>query len=466
MNVAVLDLGYLFASACFIFGLKFLASPRSAPRGNAIGALGMLVAVIVTLLKMQGEGGIVGWELILGGLALGSLIGGVMAVRVQMTGMPEMVGTFNGFGGAASALVAVSEGLSQDLTKLETWSLGRIVFAVAVGMSLLIGWVTLTGSLVAVMKLSGIMRKNVFLPGQNFLKGVLLLVGVAGCVALVVSPESAPLIVGLSISACLLGVLLVVPIGGGDMPVVISFLNSLSGLAAAATGFVVQNNALIIGGSLVGAAGLILTGIMCKAMNRRFKDVLLKAYGGESAAQSGEKRTVAGYDAEDGARVFDGARSVIIVPGYGMAGSQCQHVVRVLGEELESRGIDVQYAIHPVAGRMPGHMNVLLAEANVPYEQLHELDEINGRFAECDVALVVGANDTVNPAAHTDPGGPLGGMPVLDVEKARTVIIVKRSLSPGYAGVDNELFYRPSTMMLFGDGKQKLTELLAAVKAL
>jgi NAD(P) transhydrogenase subunit beta len=466
MNVAVLDLGYLFASACFIFGLKFLASPRSAPRGNAIGALGMLVAVIVTLLKMQGEGGIVGWELILGGLALGSLIGGVMAVRVQMTGMPEMVGTFNGFGGAASALVAVSEGLSQDLTKLETWSLGRIVFAVAVGMSLLIGWVTLTGSLVAVMKLSGIMRKNVFLPGQNFLKGVLLLVGVAGCVALVVSPESAPLIVGLSISACLLGVLLVVPIGGGDMPVVISFLNSLSGLAAAATGFVVQNNALIIGGSLVGAAGLILTGIMCKAMNRRFKDVLLKAYGGESAAQSGEKRTVAGYDAEDGAMVFDGARSVIIVPGYGMAVSQCQHVVRELGEELESRGIDVQYAIHPVAGRMPGHMNVLLAEANVPYEQLHELDEINGRFAECDVALVVGANDTVNPAAHTDPGGPLGGMPVLDVEKARTVIIVKRSLSPGYAGVDNELFYRPSTMMLFGDGKQKLTELLAAVKAL
>ena len=467
MSIAVFDLGYLVAAACFIFGLKFLSSPKTAPRGNMIGAFGMLIAVIVTLLKMQAdESGIVGWGLIFGGLALGSVIGGVMAVRVQMTGMPEMVGTFNGFGGAASALVAVSEGLSRDVTAMETWSLGRIVFAIAVGMSLLIGWVTLTGSLIAVGKLSGIMRKNIFLPGQNLWKGLLLLVGVGGSVALVVAPESWALIAGLSLGACLLGVLLVVPIGGGDMPVVISFLNSLSGLAASATGFVVQNNALIIGGSLVGAAGLILTGIMCKAMNRSFADVLLKAYGGETTAQSGEKRTVAGYDAEDAAITFDGVRNVIIVPGYGMAVSQCQHVVRELGEELESRGIDVQYAIHPVAGRMPGHMNVLLAEANVPYEQLHELEEINSRFSECDVALVVGANDTVNPAAHTDPGGPLGGMPVLDVEKARTVIMVKRSLSPGYAGVDNELFYRPGTMMLFGDGKKALTELLAAVKEL
>jgi NAD(P) transhydrogenase subunit beta len=301
---------------------------------------------------------------------------------------------------------------------------------------------------------------------MNLAKTALFLAGLALAWAVVAGGGGGLATAGLVVVSCALGILFVVPIGGADMPVVISFLNSLSGLAAASAGFVVENNALIISGSLVGAAGLILTGIMCKAMNRRFKDVLLKAYGGESAAQSGEKRTVAGYDAEDGAMVFDGARSVIIVPGYGMAVSQCQHVVRELGEELESRGIDVQYAIHPVAGRMPGHMNVLLAEANVPYEQLHELDEINGRFAECDVALVVGANDTVNPAAHTDPGGPLGGMPVLDVEKARTVIIVKRSLSPGYAGVDNELFYRPSTMMLFGDGKQKLTELLAAVKAL
>ena len=263
----------------------------------------------------------------------------------------------------------------------------------------------------------------------------------------------------------MLGVLLVIPIGGADMPVVVSFLNSLSGLAASATGFVVQNDALIVSGALVGAAGLILTGIMCKAMNRTFGDVLLKKFGGDGAASSGEKRTVTGYEADDAAMSFDGARLVIIVPGYGMAVSQAQHVVRELGEELESRGCEVKYAIHPVAGRMPGHMNVLLAEANVPYEQLYELDDINSQFSECDVALVVGANDTVNPAAH-DGEGPLAGMPVLDVEKARTTIIVKRSLSPGYAGVDNDLFYRPSTMMLFGDGKQKLTDLLSSVKEL
>ena len=250
------------------------------------------------------------------------------------------------------------------------------------------------------------------------------------------------------------------------MPVVISFLNSLSGLAAAAAGFVVGNDALIISGALVGAAGLILTGIMCKAMNRPFVDVMFKTYGVAAGGDTGEKRTVRGYEAEEAALTFDGVRSVIVIPGYGMAVSQAQHVVRELGEELESRGVDVKYAIHPVAGRMPGHMNVLLAEANVPYDQLYELDAINSQFSDCDVCLVVGANDTVNPAAHTDPTGPLGGMPVLDAEKARTVIIVKRSLSPGYAGVDNDLFYRQSTMMLFGDGKAKLAELLAEVKAL
>jgi len=468
MGVAshVYDLGYLVAAGLFIFGLKDLGSPRSAPRGNRLGALGMLAAVVITLLKMESEGGILGWELILGGLALGGLIGAVMAIRVQMTGMPEMVGLLNGFGGGASALVALSEGVGADWTGVDPSAVGPVVFVLAVGASSLIGWVTLTGSLVAVFKLNGVMRRNVFLPGQNPSKVAGLLASAALVWWMLASPGALVPLLLLAVLSCALGILLVIPVGGGDMPVVISFLNSLSGLAASATGFVVNNNALIISGALVGAAGLILTGIMCKAMNRTFKDVLFKAYGGSAAAGTQEKRSVQGYEAEDAALAFDGARSVIIVPGYGMAVSQAQHVVRELGEELERRGSEVKYAIHPVAGRMPGHMNVLLAEANVPYDKLFELDEINPYFAECDVALVVGANDTINPAAKTDEGGPLWGMPVLAVDKARTVMIVKRSLSPGYAGVDNELFYRPSTMMLFGDGKRKLTDLLAAVKDL
>jgi len=462
---SVYDLGYLVAAGLFIFGLKFLGSPRTAPRGNRLGAIGMLVAVIVTVVRMQAETGVIGWPLIVGGLLVGTAIGAWMAIRVEMTGMPELVGLFNGFGGGASALVALSEILRVDLPD-GAQGIGPTVFVVAIGASSIIGWVTLTGSFVAVLKLSGKMRGNLILPAQNLLKLALLVASIFCAAMLMDTPHSVVGITGMVLASCALGVLFVVPIGGADMPVVVSFLNSLSGLAAAATGFVVNNNALIIGGSLVGAAGLILTGIMCKAMNRRFMDVVLKAYGNAAESDSGEKRTVQGYEAEDAAMAFDGARRVIVVPGYGMAVSQAQHVVRELAEELESRGTDVTYAIHPVAGRMPGHMNVLLAEANVPYEKLFELDEINSSFSECDVALVVGANDTINPAAKTDPSGPLGGMPVLDVEKARTVMIVKRSLSPGYAGVDNDLFYRTGTMMLFGDGKQKLTELLASVKAL
>ena len=466
MNAQVLELGYLLAAACFIFGLKYLGSPRTAPKGNQLGAVGMLLAVIVTLLQMGAEqGGIMGWELILSGLVLGSAIGAVMAIRVQMTGMPEMVALFNGFGGGASALVALSEIVGADFLPKGQTALGQNVFVVAICASTLIGWSTLTGSLMAMFKLNGLMRKNIVLPGQTAIKGGLLLLCVILSYVLLDDPTRDVVVYILVAISCVLGVLLVIPIGGADMPVVISFLNSLSGLAACATGFVVNNNALIISGALVGAAGLILTGIMCKAMNRTFMDVLLKSYGEDSSASSGEKRSVQGYEADDAAMVFDGARSVIVVPGYGMAVSQAQHVVRELGEELASRGIDVRYAIHPVAGRMPGHMNVLLAEANVPYEQLYELDDINSSFSECDVCLVVGANDTINPAAHQGTG-PLAGMPVLDVEKARTTIIVKRSLSPGYAGVDNDLFYRPTTMMLFGDGKKMLTQLLASVKAL
>jgi len=462
---SIWDLGYLASAALFIFGLKYLGSPRTAPRGNQLGALGMLIAVLVTVLKMNSTAeGIVGWPLILGGLVAGGAIGAIMAIRVQMTGMPEMVAILNGFGGGASALVALSEAVRVTFPAEPGESLGRTVFVLAIGASSLIGWVTLSGSFVAMAKLSGKMKGNVFLPAQNAIK-TLLFVGSLGLMWLMLGdPGNMVLVTILAAVSVLLGVLFVIPIGGADMPVVISFLNSLSGLAASATGFVVSNNALVISGSLVGAAGLILTGIMCKAMNRTFIDVVFKAYGGGDTGPQ-EKRTVQGYEAEDAAMAFDGVRSVIIVPGYGMAVSQAQHVVRELGEELEGNGVDVRYAIHPVAGRMPGHMNVLLAEANVPYEQLYELDDINSQFSECDVALVVGANDTVNPAAHSGEG-PLAGMPVLDVEKSRTVIIVKRSLSPGYAGVDNDLFYRSGTMMLFGDGKKKLTELLASVKEL
>ena len=466
MGTALYDLGYLVAAALFIFGLKDLGSPRTAVRGNRLGSLGMLVAVVVTLAREQAGEGIVGWWLIGVGLVAGAGVGAVAAKRVAMTAMPEMVALFNGFGGAASALVAFSELVAVDEASLAARGpLGADTFLVACSASSIIGWVTLTGSIVAMLKLNGTLRKNVLFNGINLVKVGLFAVSLLLAWALLGTDGGMWPTVGLVLVASTLGVLFVVPIGGADMPVVISFLNSMSGLAASAAGFVVENNALIISGSLVGAAGLILTAIMCKAMNRTFIDVMFKAYGGGGAATI-EKRDVRGYEAEEAALTFDGARSVIIVPGYGMAVSQSQHVVRELAEELERRGTNVRYAIHPVAGRMPGHMNVLLAEANVPYDKLVELDDINPYFAECDVCLTVGANDTVNPAAKTDPTGPLGGMPILDVEKARTLIIVKRSLSPGYAGVDNDLFYRPSTMMLFGDGKAKLTELLGAVKDL
>ena len=469
----IADLGYVLASVLFILGLKKLGSPRTAVRGNQLGALGMFVAVVVTLLRMGAMEGFQGTALLVAGLVVGTLLGAVMAKRVAMTGMPEMVALFNGFGGAASALVAAAElvrvgGLAAGLdaqAPTEQW-IGRNVFLFGAAASSMIGWVTLTGSLIAMFKLNGTIKGGLPFGGVNFLKVLLLLAGLGLCYLLFQNPGSIAVLVGLVLVTSLLGVVFVMPIGGADMPVVISFLNSLSGLAAAATGFVVNNNALIVSGALVGAAGLILTGIMCKAMNRPFFDVMFKSFGAAAGAQDGEKRTARGYEAEEAAMVFDGARLVIVVPGYGMAVSQSQHVVRELTEELERRGTEVRFAIHPVAGRMPGHMNVLLAEANVPYEQLYDLDDINAAFSECDVALVVGANDTVNPAARTDPSGPLGGMPVLDVEKARTAMIVKRSLSPGYAGVDNDLFYRSSTMMLFGDGKKMLSELLTSVKEL
>ena len=464
-------LGYLLSAALFIFGLKKLGHPRTAPFGNQLGALGMLVAVLTTIFSMQLAGD-AEWVLIGAGIVLGSLIGYIMAVRVQMTGMPELVALFNGFGGAASALVALSE-IQKYINDSGTVPAGLelTVTMVAAGLSALVGWMTLTGCLLAMYKLKGgvsVFGKWIKTPtwGPSWLNPVKVLLVIAVAVLIYLSiddPTNTTYLWSIIGISCLLGIVLVLPIGGADMPVVVSLLNSLSGIAAAFTGFIIGNSALIIAGSLVGASGLILTFIMCKAMNRTLPDVLFKSFGG-----SGEKesltRTKVGSDPDEVAMMIDGAQKVIIVPGYGMAVSQCQHQVKEFADLISEKfDTDVKYAIHPVAGRMPGHMNVLLAEANVPYEQLIEMDEINSEFPECDVAIVIGANDTTNPAARSGEG-PLAGMPIIDADAARTVVIIKRSLSVGYAGVDNDLFYMDKTMMLFGDGKAMMTGLNNAIK--
>jgi len=466
------DIGYLVASILFILGLKKLGHPKTAPTGNLYGAMGMLVAVVVTVAQINFGEGIEGVVLIPAGLLLGALIGYTMAVRVQMTGMPEMVALFNGFGGAASALVAASEVFrminngtipNDELTFHVAW--------IAIGLSALVGWMTLTGSLLAMMKLKGgveIFGKWYRTPTWgpewlNWVKG-LLLIGIVGLIYMSLEyPEDQDYVKGIIALSCILGILFVLPIGGADMPVVVSLLNSLSGIAAAFTGFIIGNNVLIVAGSMVGAAGLILTNIMCKAMNRQLIDVLFKSFGGSD--KETVTRTKVGSDPEEVAMICDGISKCVIIPGYGMAVSQCQHQVKEFGDILEEMGCEVKYGIHPVAGRMPGHMNVLLAEANVPYEKLIEMEDINSEMGECDVALVVGANDTVNPAARTGEG-PLAGMPIIDADKARVVVMVKRSLSVGYAGVDNDLFYEDKTMMLFGDGKKMMTELVSSMKEL
>ena len=480
VDAVVWDIGYLVSAALFILGIKKLSSPKTAPQGNRLGAYGKFLAVLVTMAKMHSEG-IIGIELIAGGLAVGTIIGAWMAIRVEMTGMPELVALFNGFGGGASALVGLSEVLKR-IHESDIPEPGVELYAtwVAIGLSGLVGWLTLTGSLMAMGKLKGGFyipltkkddrgrRKWVNFPTWgppwlNFVKGALL----AGSFALIwltiQEPENTDYIYALAGASGLLGILFVLPIGGADMPVVVSLLNSMSGIAAAFTGFVIGNNVLIIAGSMVGAAGLILTFIMCKAMNRTLPAVLFKSFGG--GGKETVTRTKVGSDPEEVAMVCDGISKCVIIPGYGMAVSQAQHAVKEFADLLEAQDVEVSYGIHPVAGRMPGHMNVLLAEANVPYEQLIEMDEINSELPECDVAVVIGANDTVNPVARSGEG-PLGGMPIIDADKARVVVIIKRSLSVGYAGVDNDLFYEDKTMMLFGDGKKMMNELNAAFKDL
>jgi NAD(P) transhydrogenase subunit beta len=461
VRAELIQLAYLLAAVLFTLGLHNLSSPRTAPRGNVLAAVGMLIAVVATLLMQQ----VVSFTVILAGLVVGSALGAVLALRIQMTAMPQMVALLNGFGGLASALVASAELLSYVREAQEPT--GIVPVAIVLGM--LIGGITFTGSLIAFAKLQELMRgAPISFPGMNVFNIVLLLGALVLGGMLVMEPLDLPVYGGIAAASLLLGVLFVIPIGGADMPVVISLLNSYSGLAACATGFVLGNSGLVISGSLVGASGLILTKIMCDAMNRSLANVLFGAVGTDSggAAGAGPTGTVKGYTPEDAAVIFGNAQSVIVVPGYGMAVAQAQHAVRELSDVLEKQGIQVRFAIHPVAGRMPGHMNVLLAEADVSYDKLVEMDEINPEFPETDVALVLGANDVVNPSARTEKGSPIYGMPILDVDKAKNVFVIKRSMNPGFAGVQNPLFFNDNTMMIFGDAKQTVLAIIEAIKQL
>lgn len=462
MNYEVLiELTYLVSAVLFVVGLKRLQSPATARGGNALASVAMLLAILATVVDTE----ILSWSGILIGVAIGALLGSVAARRVEMTDMPQLVGIFNGFGGGASALVAIAEYLSNP-------AVGMGTTGITIMLGTLIGAITFTGSFVAFAKLQGLMTGNpITFPGQNgvnlliFIGVLTLAAGALGLIALSAAPVN--LFYIFLAGALALGVLIVIPIGGADMPVVISLLNSYSGLAASAAGFVIGNMVLIISGALVGASGLILTQLMCKGMNRSLANVAFGGFGGSAGvdrAQIGQ-RPVKRADAEAVAAELGYVNSVVVVPGYGLAVAQAQHELRKVGDLLEDRGVDVRYAIHPVAGRMPGHMNVLLAEADVSYDKLFDLDEVNDDFGSTDAVLVVGANDVVNPAAR-NPDSIIAGMPILDVDKARRVIVMKRSLSPGFAGIDNDLFYMDNTLMFFGDAKDSMSELVKEVREL
>jgi len=466
----IVNIGYLVAAVLFILGIKGMTTPKTAVRGNQMSASGMLIAVIVALL----DNNVVTYEYIIIGVLIGGAIGAFVAKKVAMTDMPELVAALNGIGGGASLLVASANYLeSQKLAEL-----GKFVptydWSIAVILSILIGAVTLTGSFIAVGKLKGKIGDSSQVRLFKWIVKLCLLTLLAGAVYFAaVDPLNSDLLIGGLIVLCLvLGICLVMPIGGADMPVVVALLNSYSGLAGAAAGFVLGNNGLIITGSLVGASGIILTSIMCKAMNRSLTNVL---FGGSMSESSGVSRSendafyegkVKFSSADELAMLLDGAQNVVFVPGYGLAVAQAQHATRELANMLEAQGAKVKYAIHPVAGRMPGHMNVLLAEAEVPYDQLVEMDAINPEFSQTDVAIVLGANDVVNPAAADDPNSPIYGMPILDVHNAKTVVVVKRGLSPGFAGIPNELFIRDNSLMVAGDAKKVLQDTISALKDL
>ncbi len=439
----IIQLGYVVAAGLFIFGLKMLGSPDTARKGNGISAIGMLVAIVAALLDQ----GIVQFEYILGGMVVGGTIGAVAARTVAMTSMPEMVALFNGVGGAASGLVGLSA-LSLD---------GSSFTYITIILSILIGGVTFTGSLIAYGKLSETIGSGaVTFAGQKFVNGLIVLGILGSAVMFVMNPADTNMlyaVVGLSL---LFGIMVVIPIGGADMPVVISLLNSYSGLAACAAGFAVDNNVLIVAGSLVGASGIILTQIMCKAMNRSLSNVLFSGFASVSTTVTEVEGEIKPISVEDAYYVLEAATNVAIIPGYGMAVAQAQHVVKELMELLEGNGCEANFGIHPVAGRMPGHMNVLLAEADVPYDQLLEMDDINPRMESVDVAIVIGANDVVNPAAREVESSPIYGMPVINVADARTVFVLKRSMASGFAGIENPLFYKDNARMLFGDAKESI----------
>ena len=450
----IIPIIYLLSAVFFILGLKQLSHPRTAFKGNTTAAIGMLMAIIGTVIKTE----IVSYDLIIIGLIVGGAVGVVFAKRVEMTSMPQLVALFNGFGGLSSLLVATAEVYKGSLPATFTLS--------TISLSILIGSITFSGSLVAFAKLQGLMRGSpLAFKGTQIFNGLLILAVIVMTVFSILNPDQLfDYFLWIIIFSLVIGYYFVVPIGGADMPVVIALLNSFSGLAAAATGFVIQNDALIISGALVGASGIILTNIMCKGMNRTIWNVLFVGIKVSTSTAESVQKTAKSYEPEDTVVIFENAKQVIIVPGYGMAVAQAQHMCHELEKILEEKSVTVKYAIHPVAGRMPGHMNVLLAEANVAYDKLYDLDQINPEFEQTDVALVIGANDVVNPAARHDKSSPIYGMPILDVDKSQTVFVLKRSMNPGYAGIDNELFYKDNTIMIFGDAKDTVSRLVAELK--
>jgi NAD(P) transhydrogenase subunit beta len=459
----LIELAYLVAAVCFILGLKQLSSPKGARNGNRIAAVGMVIAIVATLPQLHFT--TAGVIIIAIGVVIGGAVGSIGARMVKMTAIPQMVALFNGVGGGAAALVAVAELLSPSFGQHPA-----LAEALPSVLSIVIGSISFAGSMVAFAKLQELMTGTpITYPGQQIVNGILA-AAIVGFVIAVLAVASIPFsFISLMVLALVLGVAFVLPIGGADMPVVISMLNAFTGLAVAASGFTLNNFALIVAGTLVGASGSILTKLMSDAMGRSLVNVLFGAFGqthaGTAAVAGKEGRSVRSGSAEDIGTLLAYSQRVIIVPGYGLAVAQAQHAARELADVLEKRGVEVTYAIHPVAGRMPGHMNVLLAEANVPYEQLKEMDEVNDEFKNADVALIVGANDVVNPSARNAPGSPIYGMPILNADQAKNIVFMKRSMRPGFAGIDNDLMYDPKTLMFFGDAKDSLTKLVAAVKA-
>lgn len=460
----LLEISYLIGSISFIAGLKLMGHPKTARKGNLIGAAGMTIAILGTIF-LNNHFNLLIISLIFAAIVLGTIVGWTTAKRVPMTKIPELVSLFNGMGGACAALISIIEFYHSQSPSTETsQSIGTII-AILGGM--IIGSVSFSGSIIAFLKLNGTMKKPIRLPSYNILNIIVLIITFLLAIYFSIFESNFSILMLVFLFAILYGIMLTIPIGGADMPVVISLLNSFTGLAAAFCGFLYDNKIMLTGGILVGSAGTLLTLAMCKAMNRPLSNVIFGAFGGSSSGEASEtKGSIKDISASDLAVLLAYSKKVVIVPGYGLAVAQAQHAIKELEDLLESKGVEVKYAIHPVAGRMPGHMNVLLAEANVSYDKLVEMEEINPEFEQTDVVLVVGANDVVNPAAKTDPSSPIYGMPILEVDKAKHIVVNKRSMNAGYAGIDNLLFYNPKCSMYFGDAKKALTDLIAEIKNL